>query len=150
MLDNDYDYDNDNEPPRDFCTAPLGHLQLALVSPCSPPQQRPDAIEDDRKDRTRDVDGAIEGPLTLCEECDLLQRQSPAAILCCTLCENAICSSPPLPPGGSAHCVRCGHLLHKHRPDSINRTLALTLAGLVLFIIANSFPVSCPSRCRGR
>jgi hypothetical protein len=23
MLDNDYDYDNDNEPPRDFCTAPL-------------------------------------------------------------------------------------------------------------------------------
>ena len=24
MLDNDYDYDNDNEPPRDFCTAPLG------------------------------------------------------------------------------------------------------------------------------
>jgi paraquat-inducible protein A len=34
------------------------------------------------------------------------------------------------------------HLLHKHRPDSVNRTLALTLAGLVLFIIANSFPVS--------
>jgi paraquat-inducible protein A len=60
--------------------------------------------------------------LTLCEECDLLQR------------------NPPLPEGGSAHCVRCGHLLHKHRPDSINRTLALTLAGLILFIIANSFP----------
>jgi len=27
MLDNDYDYDNDNEPPRDFCTAPLGILR---------------------------------------------------------------------------------------------------------------------------
>jgi hypothetical protein len=23
MLDNDHDYDNDNELPRDFCTAPL-------------------------------------------------------------------------------------------------------------------------------
>jgi paraquat-inducible protein A len=60
--------------------------------------------------------------LTLCDECDLLQR------------------NPPLPRGGSAHCVRCGHLLHKHRPDSVNRTLALALAGLVLFVIANSFP----------
>ncbi|ESQ15754.1 MAG TPA: paraquat-inducible protein A [Chromatiaceae bacterium] len=60
--------------------------------------------------------------LTLCHECDLLQR------------------SPPLPPAGSAHCVRCGHLLHKHRPDSLNRTLALTLTGLVLFVVANSFP----------
>jgi paraquat-inducible protein A len=60
--------------------------------------------------------------LTLCHECDLLQR------------------TPPLPEGGSAHCVRCGHLLHKHRPDSINRTLALTMAGLVLFVLANSYP----------
>ena len=60
--------------------------------------------------------------LTLCHECDLLQR------------------NPPLPEGGSAHCVRCGHLLHKHRPDSINRTLALTMAGLVLFVLANSYP----------
>ncbi|MCF7983839.1 MAG: paraquat-inducible protein A [Thiohalocapsa sp.] len=60
--------------------------------------------------------------LTLCDECDLLQR------------------NPPLPEGGSSHCIRCGHLLHRHRPDSLNRTLALTLAGLVLFVIANSYP----------
>ncbi|KAA6186988.1 paraquat-inducible protein A [Thiohalocapsa marina] len=60
--------------------------------------------------------------LTLCHECDLLQR------------------NPPLPPGGSAQCVRCGCRLHKHRPDSLNRTLALALAGIVLFAIANSFP----------
>jgi paraquat-inducible protein A len=60
--------------------------------------------------------------LTLCEECDLLQR------------------IPPLPESAAAHCARCGHLLHRHRPNSIDRTLALTLAGLVLFIIANSFP----------
>jgi paraquat-inducible protein A len=62
------------------------------------------------------------GTLTLCDECDLLQR------------------SPPLPPGGTAHCVRCGHTLHRDRPDSVDRTLALTVTGAVLFIIANSFP----------
>jgi len=31
MLDNDYDYDNDNEPPRDFCTAPLARLSELRV-----------------------------------------------------------------------------------------------------------------------
>jgi len=63
-----------------------------------------------------------ENILTLCDECDLLQR------------------SPPLPPSGSSHCARCGHRLHRHRPNSLDRTLALTLAGLVLFIIANTYP----------
>jgi paraquat-inducible protein A len=36
--------------------------------------------------------------------------------------------------------VRCGGVLHRSRPDSLNRTLALTIAGIVLFIVANSFP----------
>lgn len=61
-------------------------------------------------------------PLTECLECGLLQR------------------NPPLPPGGVAECVRCGGMLHRDRPDSLNRSLALTLAGIVLFIVANSFP----------
>jgi paraquat-inducible protein A len=62
------------------------------------------------------------GALTLCPECDLLQQ------------------SPPLPAGGSAHCRRCGHVLHRDRPNSVDRTLALTVTGLVLFAIANAFP----------
>ncbi|MCF1183721.1 paraquat-inducible protein A [Marichromatium gracile] len=57
-----------------------------------------------------------------CLECGLLQR------------------CPPLPRGGAARCVRCGSVLRRHRPDSLERTLALTLAGLVLFVIANAFP----------
>jgi paraquat-inducible protein A len=61
-------------------------------------------------------------PLTLCEECDLLQR------------------SPPLPPRGAAFCGRCGRRLHRHRPASLDRTLAFALTGLILFIVANSFP----------
>jgi paraquat-inducible protein A len=60
--------------------------------------------------------------LTECHECGLIQR------------------TPPPPPGGSVECVRCGCVLHRDRPDSLNRTLALTIAGLVLFVVANSFP----------
>ncbi len=61
--------------------------------------------------------------LTACLECGLLQR------------------IPEVPPGGSAQCGRCGDTMHRNRPDSLNRTLALTIAGVVLFIVANSFPV---------
>ncbi len=46
----------------------------------------------------------------------------------------------PLPVGGKACCVRCGALLYRHIPDSLNRTLALYASALVLFIIANSYP----------
>ena len=60
--------------------------------------------------------------LTQCEECGLLQR------------------NPPLPEGASSRCARCGSTLHRNRADSLDRTLALTLAGILLFIIANSFP----------
>ena len=37
-------------------------------------------------------------------------------------------------------CPRCGAVLHRHRPDSIDRSLALTLAALTLFVAALSFP----------
>jgi paraquat-inducible protein A len=60
--------------------------------------------------------------LTECRECGLLQR------------------NPALPPGGEAQCARCGCVLHRDRPDSLNRTLALSIAGLVLFVVANGFP----------
>lgn len=60
--------------------------------------------------------------LTECPECGLLQR------------------TPALPPGAQCLCVRCGCVLHRDRPDSLNRTLALTVAGLALFVIANAFP----------
>ncbi|MBK1649913.1 paraquat-inducible protein A [Rhabdochromatium marinum] len=58
----------------------------------------------------------------LCPECDLLQQAAPVA------------------PGSSVHCARCGFRLHRAQANSLDRTLALTLAGVILFIIANSFP----------
>jgi paraquat-inducible protein A len=61
--------------------------------------------------------------LVACLHCDLLQR------------------IPELEPGGSARCPRCNKELWRRREDSLNRTLALTLAAVVLYVIANSVPM---------
>jgi len=61
--------------------------------------------------------------LVACLHCDLLQR------------------IPQLEPGGSARCPRCNKELWRRREDSLNRTLALTLAAVVLYVIANSVPM---------
>lgn len=62
-------------------------------------------------------------PLIACRHCDLLQREA------------------PLPEGGVARCRRCEAELFRSHPQSVERTLAFTLAGAVLFAIANSFPI---------
>jgi paraquat-inducible protein A len=46
----------------------------------------------------------------------------------------------PLPQGAAARCTRCGAVLHRHKANGIDRTLMLTLAALILFVVANSFP----------
>ena len=61
--------------------------------------------------------------LIACRECDLLQREI------------------VLPPGGTACCSRCGAVLYRNKPDSLDRTLAFTVGAAVLFILANVFPV---------
>jgi paraquat-inducible protein A len=61
--------------------------------------------------------------LIACLHCDLLQRL------------------PDLAPGASARCPRCDKELWRRREDSVNRTLALTIAAAVLYIIANSVPM---------
>ena len=63
------------------------------------------------------------GALLACHECDLLQREV------------------PLQGGGIARCGRCGAELYRDRPASVDRSLALTAGALLLFIIANSFPI---------
>lgn len=61
--------------------------------------------------------------LVACLDCDLLQR------------------IPEVPPGASVRCLRCDKELWRHKPDSLNRTFALTLAALVLYLIANTVPM---------
>ncbi|SAK65194.1 PqiA family integral membrane protein [Caballeronia arationis] len=62
-------------------------------------------------------------PLIACHECDLLQRET------------------VLPGAGIARCTRCGAELYRNHPDSLNRSLAFTLGALVLFAIANAYPI---------
>lgn len=47
---------------------------------------------------------------------------------------------PEAPAGWNISCARCGSLLYRQRPWGVDRALALTIAGLILFVIANSFP----------
>jgi paraquat-inducible protein A len=60
--------------------------------------------------------------LIACHECDLVHQLG------------------DVPLGGAARCARCGSPLYRPKRDSINRTLALTMTGLLLFIIANTNP----------
>lgn len=58
-----------------------------------------------------------------CAHCDLLQRL------------------PELAPGAAARCARCNEELWCRREDSLNRTLALSIAAALLYVAANSVPM---------
>jgi paraquat-inducible protein A len=60
--------------------------------------------------------------LVACHDCDFLHRLG------------------EIPEGATALCIRCGGVLRRRRRNSIERTLALTLAASVLFVVANSYP----------
>lgn len=61
--------------------------------------------------------------LIACEECDVLHRR---------IVLNAGCA---------AHCTRCGAELFRSRTFHIDTVLALTLGSLMVFVIANAFPI---------
>lgn len=61
--------------------------------------------------------------LIACHDCDLLQREI------------------PLKPGCAASCSRCGAVLYRNATDSIERSLAFALTAIILFLIANVFPI---------
>jgi paraquat-inducible protein A len=61
--------------------------------------------------------------LVACHECDLLMRK------------------PELSRGEKAQCVRCGYELYAHRHNVVQRSLALVIAALLLYVPANFFPI---------
>ena len=61
--------------------------------------------------------------LVACPECDALHRK------------------PPLAPHSTARCTRCRAVLYRRASGSVERALALNLAGLVTLLIANAFPI---------
>jgi paraquat-inducible protein A len=54
-------------------------------------------------------------------------------------CETCGLVSAPVP--GQGHCPRCDSALHPRRPNSIQRTWALIIAAVILYIPANYYPV---------
>ncbi len=58
-----------------------------------------------------------------CPDCDLIQ------------------AIPPLKNKQVAYCLRCHASLLKHQKNSLDRSLAFAITGLILFIIANLFPL---------
>jgi paraquat-inducible protein A len=61
--------------------------------------------------------------LIACPQCDLLQRL------------------PDIAPRSSARCPRCDFELWRRREDSLDRTLALTIAAAILYVVANTTPM---------
>ena len=61
--------------------------------------------------------------LLACPECDLLQSDS------------------AFPRPRKALCARCGAILYQRHDHGLERTAALTVAALVLFVVANAFPI---------
>ncbi|OSQ38979.1 paraquat-inducible protein A [Thalassospira mesophila] len=61
--------------------------------------------------------------LVACDHCDYLHTEE------------------EIPPGHVARCVRCGSPLYQSQNNSIERSLAFAFTALMLFILANSFPI---------
>ncbi len=53
---------------------------------------------------------------------------------------DAVLEEPSVPDGGEAICVRCGGVLFRRQRQTVEITLALTMAAAILFVVANSFP----------
>ena len=64
-----------------------------------------------------------QGRIIACDECDTVQRVGALA------------------PGGVAHCVCCGGRLCANPKGGLDTPLALFITALVLFLVANLFPV---------
>ena len=64
----------------------------------------------------------------------------PSTLIACHECD-ALYRCRPLVPGQRARCPRCDAVLYRERRDSDRQTRALALAGLLLFVPANTYPL---------
>jgi paraquat-inducible protein A len=58
-----------------------------------------------------------------CQQCDLLHQEI------------------ELPPGGTALCSRCKAPLYRSTPHGLERALICTVISIVLFLLANTYPI---------
>ncbi len=64
---------------------------------------------------------------------------APDGLIACHACDGAH-RIVPVPEGGKALCGRCGSLLYRNLPRSLDQSTALYLAAFILFVLANIFP----------
>jgi paraquat-inducible protein A len=62
------------------------------------------------------------------------------AVVACKTC-GLVQRLEELGPGLVAECARCGSRLARHRPNSLGRTAAFSLAALTLYVPANIYPI---------
>ena len=61
-------------------------------------------------------------------------------LVACPVC-GLVQRTPALAPDSIATCSRCDSLLREHKANSLQRTLAFTLAALILYVPANLYPI---------
>lgn len=103
----------------------------------------PQNILDNQKYRIKTPDFS----LLFCQnkpmESEALDHQSQPSQLrqiACPHCDM-LHSIPALSVRQTAHCVRCGTTLLTNQRNSIDRSLAFAITGLILFVISNMFPL---------
>ena len=64
---------------------------------------------------------------------------APDGLIACHACDGAH-RIVPVPVGGKALCGRCGTLLYRNLPRSLDHSTALYLSAFILFVLANTFP----------
>jgi paraquat-inducible protein A len=62
-------------------------------------------------------------------------------------CHNCrlLLKAPPADQDAVACCPRCGSVLHARKPNSLSRTWALVCAALILYVPANTLPITVTS-----
>jgi paraquat-inducible protein A len=72
-------------------------------------------------------------------EDDALPGYAADGLVACRACD-CVHRIVEVPPGGKALCRRCGAILFRNMPKSLDHSAALYLAAMILFILANTFP----------
>jgi paraquat-inducible protein A len=67
-------------------------------------------------------------------------RQTGSSVIACPGCD-LLQRIPPFRPGGKARCPRCGDIVATRPSKPLERTLALAVAAVIAFIVANMEPL---------
>jgi paraquat-inducible protein A len=78
-------------------------------------------------------------PVTLEHGQDELPGYAADGLVACRACD-CVHRIVTVPPRGKALCRRCGAILYRNMPRSLDHAAALYLAAMILFLLANTFP----------